>query len=261
MPSGGCSTGWRGYAGSAETVVHRVAALYDLHGNPFALDAVLTEAAAEDVDLLVFGGDLVWGAFPRETLERVLDPGIRAVYVRGNADREVAAPVGDGWEAEIARWCSAQLDDAQRRFLVEQQETAAVEVDGLGDVLFCHGSPRSDEESLTFLTPEQRLRDAVEGVTAQVVVCGHTHMQFDRTCGDVRVVNAGSVGMPYEGRSGAYWCTLDASGASLRRTEFDFEAAAAAVAESGCPYADEMAADVLSPPGRDETAALFEGRE
>ena len=248
------------YAESPDlTRARRVAALYDLHGNRFALDAVLADARAEGVDLVVFGGDLVWGSFPRETLERALDPGLPALYVRGNADREVAAPEWSEGEGEISCWCAERLDTAHLEFLAGQSETVTVEVEGLGEVLLCHGSPRGDEERLTFLTPEDRLRDAVGGVTAGTVVCGHTHMQFDRTCGAVRVVNAGSVGMPFEGRSGAYWCVLDASGVSLRRTEYDFAGAAAAIESSGCPYAADLAKDVLAPPGRDETAAEFEG--
>ncbi|HEX2056832.1 MAG TPA: metallophosphoesterase family protein [Actinomycetota bacterium] len=237
----------------------RVAALYDLHGNAAALEAVLAEARAEGCELLVFGGDVAWGPFPRETLQRVMEPGLPALYVRGNADREVAAPPDDGdWEGEIARWCAAKLDDRQRTFLADQPESATVTVDGLGDVLFCHGSPRSDEEPLTFLTPEKRLRETVADVHAGVVVCGHTHMQFDRTAGATRIVCAGSIGMPYEGRPGAYWCLLDGSGVSLRRTGYDFEGAARAIERSGCPYASEMATNLRTPPGREETARQFE---
>jgi predicted phosphodiesterase len=207
----------------------------------------------------VFCGDLAWGTFPSEAVDRVRDPGLPALYVRGNTDREVASPAWDGWEAEVTRWCASQLDDEQRAFLIGQAETATVDVEGLGEVLFCHGSPRGDEERLTFLTPDERLRDAIADVTAQVVVCGHTHMQFDRLCGDVRVVNAGSIGMPYEGTPGAYWCMLDSSGVTLRRSEYDFEAAAKAIERSGCPYAGEFAKEVLAPRGREETAAQFEG--
>lgn len=231
-----------------------------MHGNVAALEAVLAEARAEDVDLVVFGGDLVWGSSPRVTLELVRAPGLPALYVRGNADREVASPAWDDpdWVAEISRWCSAQLDEDGRTFLQAQAETISVDVERLGEVLFCHGSPRGDEERLTFLTPEERLLAAMQDVTAAIVVCGHTHMQFERSAGDVQVWNAGSVGMPYEGRPGAYWCLLDSSGPSLRRTEYDFEAAAAAIESSGCPYAADMAKDLLAPPGRDETAAEFE---
>lgn len=237
----------------------RVAALYDLHGNVFALEAVLEEARTEDVDLVVFGGDLAWGPFPKQTVERALEPGLPAVYVRGNGDRETASPGDevDEW-AEFTRWCSAQLDEAQRAFLGGQPETVTVEVEGLGPVLFCHGSPRSDEESLTVLTTDERLRAAVEGAGAPLVVCGHTHMQFDRDAGETRVVNAGSVGMPYEGTPGAFWCLLDGAGASLRRTEYDFAAAAAAIETSGCPNPDEVVEVLLAPPGREETAKQFE---
>lgn len=186
-----------------------------------------------------------------------MDPGRPALYVRGNADREMAAITETD---EITRWCRARLDAEQLEFLGNQPESVAPEIEGLGDVLFCHGSPRSDEESLTFLTPEARLREAVADVAAAVLVCGHTHMQFDRTAASVRVVNAGSVGMPYEGRAGAYWCLLDATGASLRRTEYDVAEAAAEVRRSGCPYAAELAKDLLTPPGREETAREFEAR-
>jgi predicted phosphodiesterase len=190
-----------------------------------------------------------------------MEPGVPALYVRGNADREVAQGVtgaaGD-WVAEVTAWCRSRLDDRHASFLLEQSETVTIAVEGLGDVLFCHGSPRGDEESLTPLTPDERLTEALAGASADVVVCGHTHMQFDRTTGDVRVVNAGSVGMPYEGRPGAYWLLLDGD-VSLRRTDYAYASASAAVASSGCPYATEFAADVLAPPERDATARRFEG--
>jgi predicted phosphodiesterase len=223
---------------------------------------VLAEARAEAVDLVVFGGDLAWGPFPRATVALARAPGPPARYVRGNADREVAAPPAEAsdWSDEITRWCAERLETDQRDFLAAQPDDVTIHVDGLGEVLFCHGSPRSDEESLTFLTPDERLRDAVAGVTASLVVCGHTHMQFDRGAGEVRVVNAGSVGMPYEGGPGAYWCLLDERGVSLRKTVYDYAAAAAAIESSGCPHAGEMAAALLAPPGRDETAAAFEAR-
>ena len=238
-------------------MTRRLAALYDVHGNVAALEAVLVEVRAE-ADLVVFGGDLAWGPFPRETVELARDPGLPALYVRGNADREVAdPPPGSDWVAELTRWCHAQLDDRHRAFLLEQSESVTAAVEGLGDVLFCHGSPRSDEESLTVLTPDARLADALAGVAAPVVVCGHTHMQFDRSAGGTRVVNAGSVGMPYEGVPGAYWALLTDT-VALRRTEYDYEATSAGIAASGCPYADEIAKDVLAPPQRDAVARQFE---
>jgi predicted phosphodiesterase len=244
------------------TGASRVAALYDVHGNVFALEATLAEARSEGADLVVFGGDLAWGPFPRATVERAMDPGLPALYVRGNADRSVAgaAEAEEGWVAEITNWCRAQLDPRQREFLLGQAETVTVEVGALGAVLFCHGSPRGDEEVLTSLTSPERLAAALEGVTAGVVVCGHTHVQLDRASGSQRVVNAGSVGMPYEGRPGAYWCLLDGGGISLRRTDYDVSAAAEAAGRSGCPYAADLARELRSPPEPDAVIAGFEAR-
>ncbi len=224
---------------------------------------MLDQVRAEDVDLVVFGGDLAWGPFPREAVERAMDTGLPALYVRGNGDREMAAPAappGD-WVAEVKRWCVGRLDPRHIDFLAGQSPTVTVEVDGLGEVLFCHGSPRSDEEILTRRTPDARVASTLEGVRASVIVCGHTHMQFDRTVGSVRVVNAGSVGMPYERAPGAYWCRLSPEGIALRRTEYDFGAAAAAVERSGCPYAAEFAKEVVSPTSPEEALATFEPSE
>ena len=75
-----------------------------------------------------------------------------------------------------------------------------LEVDGLGPVVFCHGSPRADDEILTRITPEDVVEEACNG--SAVVVGGHTHVQFDRVAGRTRCVNAGSVGIPYEGLRG-----------------------------------------------------------
>ncbi|MDQ3958083.1 MAG: metallophosphatase family protein [Actinomycetota bacterium] len=245
------------------TAARRVAALYDLHGNLPALEAVLAEIAREDVDLVVFGGDLAWGPRPRETVERALDPGLPARYVRGNGDRSVGERQGtaqglEPWVAEVTEWCADRLGPRLRASLLEMEPSVTVSVEGVGSVLFCHGSPRSDEEILTDATPDARLSEAVAGVTADLVVCGHTHMQFDRASGDVRVVNAGSVGMPYEAEPGAYWALLG-PGVSLRRTAYDYASAAAAVEASGCPYALEFAKDVVTPPSRAEATAQFEG--
>jgi putative phosphoesterase len=235
----------------------RVAALYDIHGNVAALDAVLQDVRAEEVDLIVFGGDLAWGPFPRAVVDRVMDPGLPALHVRGNADRSVGGvpEAEEDWVLEVTRWCSEQLDARHKEFLIGQSPSVTVAVEGLGDVFFCHGSPRSDEESLTVLTPDDRLAAAVASVSAGVVVCGHTHMQFDRTTGDTRVVNAGSVGMPYEGAPGAYWALIGDT-VSLRRTSFDYEAVARGVAASGCPY---FAKDVPAPPEPGPVARQFEG--
>jgi putative phosphoesterase len=238
----------------------RVAALYDIHGNLPALDAVLAEVEASSADLVLVGGDVALGPMPRETVKRLLSLGAGARFVRGNCDRELAGSKvePEGLWAERLRWTAAQLTEQDRTLLAGLPETAVVEIDGLGSTLFCHATPRSDEEIVTRITPEERLREVLAGVEQAVVVCGHTHMQFDRSVGSVRLVNAGSVGMPYEGEPGAYWALLGPD-VEFRRTPYDLEAAAAAVRASGFPGAEEHAAEnVIASASATEATEFFE---
>ncbi|HEY3018294.1 MAG TPA: metallophosphoesterase family protein [Gaiellaceae bacterium] len=209
----------------------RVAALYDVHGNLPALEAVLTEV---DADLVLIGGDVAAGPWPSETLERLRVLGDRARFIRGNADRVLAEPRTaqreGGPPAEVIAWTRSRLSREQLEFLGGLPQTAAMDVDGLGPVLFCHATPRSDEEVLTRISPDERWLDALAGVDAPVVVCGHTHVQFDRRLGEFRLVNAGSVGMPYEREPGAYWALLGPE-VELRRTQYE----PADIAGSGWP--------------------------
>jgi putative phosphoesterase len=189
----------------------RVATLYDVHGNLPALEAVLAEVP-DDATIVVGGDVCAGGAQPAEALERLRALGDRVVWIRGNADRELTpgeeglAPPGALDETR------ARLSDEQIAFLHANPPTAR-----LGHVLYCHATPRNDVDIFTERTPDDRLVEIFAGVHADVVVCGHTHMQFERTIAGKRVVNSGSVGMPYEDEPGAYW-TLDLE---HRRTPYD----------------------------------------
>jgi predicted phosphodiesterase len=233
----------------------QVAALYDVHGNLPALEAVLAEV---DADTILVGGDVALGPMPKETLSLLRDRG--ATFIRGNCDREVATPSeGEELWTRRARWVHEQLDGEELAFLRDLPHPLPMEVDGLGEVLFCHGSPRSDEEILTAITPPKRLDPILDGVSQNLVVCGHTHAQFDRLLGDRRLVNAGSVGMAYEGEPGiAAWALLGPT-VELRRTPYDVEAAAALVRDTGFPEADELVNEaLLHPPSAEEVTAHFE---
>ena len=197
------------------------ALLYDVHGNLPALEAVLAEAAG--VDLIVVGGDVVGGAFPAETIERLRAEGDRVRWLRGNAERELVEqppPREAGPPPGELERLRAALTDEQVDFLYRLPEQVELEVEGLGHVLFCHATPQNDLDIVTPLTPEERLGRILEGVRADVVVAGHTHIQDDRRVGGVRWINAGSVGMPYEDELGAYWALLGLQ-VELRRTEYD----------------------------------------
>jgi putative phosphoesterase len=233
--------------------VRTVAALYDVHGNLPALEAVLRDLGALQPDLVVVGGDVALGPMPHETMERLLALG-NVRFVRGNADREAA----DGSGGHGGAWVAERLTVEQRDFLGGLPLTEQVEVDGLGRVVFCHATPRSDEEIVTRMTPEDRLGEVLAGVEADVVVCGHVHIRYDRTVAGTRVVNPGSVGLPYEGEPGAYWALLGPT-VSFRRAEYDVPTAVESIRASGFPGAEEMFVEaLLAPPPPGEVTEYFE---
>jgi putative phosphoesterase len=232
----------------------RVAALYDIHGNLPALEAVLTAVEHEGVDRIVIGGDVVPGPLPLQTIARLRTLAEQAVFVRGNGDRWVVEAFDARGSADPAAprrpwaaWTAGLIDRHDRDLLASFPAHTTMDVDGVGPVLFCHASPRDDEEILTMLAPERRWRPALEDVAESVIVCGHTHTQFERDVGPHRVVNAGSVGMPYEGRAGAYWLLLG-PGIELRRTDYDVDVALAAMRAGGHPGTDELLRDSLVVP-------------
>jgi putative phosphoesterase len=245
---------------------HRVAVIADIHGNAAALDAVLAELAADRPDAIVVGGDVATGPEPAEVLERLM--GLEnARFVQGNSDRELvdAYDAGSAFDPDdpdparkSAAWCAPRITRAQRDFLAGFERRAVLTVAGLGEVLFCHGSPRSDLEIMTSLTPEETMRRLLARVGERVVVCGHTHVQFDRTVGGTRIVNAGSVGMAYEGARGAFWLRLGPD-VDLRRTEYDVQPVAERFLASDYWDADGLAREILlAPPDPLEVERFFE---
>jgi putative phosphoesterase len=237
----------------------RVAALSDIHGNLPALEAVLAEVPSETPDLIVICGDVASGPLPLQSLNLLMAlPNAR--FLHGNADRSLVAGYDGTAKPRLAGpaadWCAAQLSKEHRDFLASFPDEVRLEIDGLGRVLFCHGSPRSDEEMMTSATPEGRLRELTAGSDADVIVCGHTHMQFDRVVDGVRIVNPGSVGMPY-GEPGAHWA-LFGPDVDFRRTDYDRESAAARIRMSSWPEAAGFARDnVLSVPSVDQAMDFF----
>jgi putative phosphoesterase len=219
--------------------VRRVAAISDIHGNLPALEAVLAEVVEAEPDLVVFCGDVALGFLEAETIDRLRQLPLEARFVLGNCDRDMAA--------------AGRPDPERAAFLAGFERTVAVEVDGLGPVLFCHGTPSSENEILTEASPVEAFAAALDGVDASVVVGGHTHMQFVRGVGARVFVNAGSVGRPY-GESGAFWALLGPS-IVLRRTVYSLDEAAGRL--SGTEWAEHAAAP-NTPRARAEAVAVFE---
>ena len=247
----------------------RVAAIYDIHGNLPALEAVLAGLESVSPDLIVVGGDVVAGPMPAEVMDRLVALGETICFIRGNADREVVAAYDAGPYADpidmadpaerTAAFAASKIDREHRDLLASFADRLIVEIEGLGQVLFCHGSPRSDEEIVTAATTEGRLREILAGVDQDLVVCGHTHAQFDRRVGGKRVVNAGSVGMPYQGKPvGGFWLLFGADGVSLRRSDYDLDRTVRQIRATGYPDAEDMAEILLEPPDPERVADFFE---
>jgi predicted phosphodiesterase len=208
----------------------RIAVLADIHGNLPALDAVLSEVEAAGPDVVVLNGDMATGPMPAETLDRLAGLGGKALWVRGNADRELAAACDGALDPGLpeqarlpTQYCASRLARRHRDLIADLPLSVTLEVTGLGPVRFCHATARSDTEIVLVDSPIDRYRDAFAGTAEPVVVLGHTHMPFDRLADRRRFVNPGSVGMPYGG-TGAYWALLGPD-VLLRRTGYDAGAA------------------------------------
>lgn len=245
----------------------RLAALFDIHGNLPALEAVLAEVRAIGVDHVVIGGDVLPGPMPRECLDVVLDLEIPTDFIIGNGDRETVAArhgmVSDKIPAsfrETIAWNAAQLTNADAETINGWPLTKILRIDGAGEVLFCHATPRNDTDVFTALTSDGKLRPIVDPLGVNVVICGHVHMQFDRMVGATRIVNAGSVGMPFDAPS-AYWLMFD-SGIELRKTDYDLERAAKLVRLTAYPQAEIFATNsILNPPSKEMMSAAFSNAE
>jgi predicted phosphodiesterase len=202
----------------------RVAALYDVHAMPWALEAVLAEV---DADTVVFGGDFLGGPFPEETVDLIRS--VDATLIRGNAEE------GDPRFAELP--LTAVLDG----------------------VTYCHATPTDNTPITTAVTPEEVVRGAF-GDSGTFVI-GHTHHQFDRRIRDLRVINAGSVGMAYESEVAAFWTLVDDGEPTFRKTPFDVKRAVREIRTTNWEYAQSFVDEnLLVAASREEAIAHIEGR-
>ncbi len=240
----------------------RVAAVYDIHGNLPALEAVLEELRRVGVDRVIVGGDILPGPMPVDALNGLLSLDLPVDFIHGNGESAVLATMaghdpGIPEQAQaVVRWSGEQLSAEHQRLIAGWPMTLTLDVPGLGDVMFCHATPRNDTEIFLRTTPEDRLRPVFESLGVAMVVCGHTHMPFDRMIGSVRVVNAGSVGMPF-GPAGADWLLLGPD-VELRHTSYDLAEAAERIRATRYPQAEDFAARyVLQPPSEASMLELF----
>lgn len=200
---------------------------------------------------MIVGGDLAWRPEPRQVMDLLMDYKDEFVFIRGNVDREVSYRYGkekglDDLTAALNHWCADQLTEEQLQFLQNLPEKTTMTIDGLGEILFVHGSPRSDEEAIRIHTTEEEIRPMVEKVRQDIIVCGHTHIQFDRMVAGKRIINAGSVGLQSRA-AGACWALLG-PGVELKVTPYDTKAASERILKSNAPYKEDFADHYLNPP-------------
>lgn len=242
----------------------RVAALYDIHGNLPALESVLEEVQRLSVDQIIVGGDVLCGPMQVDCIERLRALSVPVHYLMGNSDREVIAARGGNqnkklplFAQEMHSWSARQLAPEHEQWIAGWPKTVTLQIPTLGTVLFCHATPRDDNEIFVARTDETRLLPIFDAAKADVVVCGHTHMQFDRMVGKTRVVNAGSVGTPF-GPPGAEWLLLG-PGIELQHTNYRHDDAGRRIAGSGFPTVPEF--DILNPPAAEKMLELYSKAE
>lgn len=245
-------------AATDERVTVRIAVLADIHGNLPALRAVLAELDRDPVHVIVVAGDQVAGPFASATLDLLDDRPERVQFLSGNGEREALAvnpEVPPGVDApSTAEWAARDL--GERRTAMQDWPIRL----SLDDVCFCHGSPRRDDEIITRATPAAVIAEMLADTTESLVVGGHTHQQMIRAVGGDQVyANAGSVGLPFEGRPGAFWMIV-ADGVPLERvTTYGLAQAHAELAGTGFPALDDfLEGSPFDPLDPDWVTALFE---
>lgn len=238
----------------------RLAALYDIHANCAALEAVLREARLAGADALLIGGDVLPGPQPRATLDCLRATGLPLHCLHGNGDREVLATrrgmpnqkLPKIVQREIA-WCAAQISDEDAAWLATWPATLTLSV-GAQEAFFCHATARNDVEIFTVRTPPDSVARAFASVHSPTIVCGHTHMPFDRQVGNWRILNAGSVGIPF-GDPRPAWLLIDDS-FNLRRTPYALDRNRLAALD--CPQGPGSGlAWIFHPPSAAEMLDLF----
>lgn len=242
----------------------RIASISDIHANPFALDAVLQDIKAHLVDLIVVCGDVIAGPLPGRTLALLQQLAIPAQFILGNAENEYlrylsGKPIGGLSDHSdlITHWIATQLSDADQQWIHQWLTTWSIQIPPLGTLLFCHATPESDTDIVTRRTSDEKIAAHLIETPASVIICGHTHMQFERTVGTTRWVNTGSVGMPF-GKVGADWLLID-DDIHFMHTDYDTQQAALAMQQTDYPDIQTFIEhNILTVPSEDEALQVLD---
>lgn len=234
----------------------KLAVLADIHGNSVALRAVLSDLARQGgADAIIILGDLaVFGPDPVGVLN-LLRQLSSAFYVRGNTDRYLTEgnypgqPHGTDWQAQVLDsfpWTARALGRSGLNFLASLPARQLLRLSPQHTILAVHGSPRSDEENIRPDTPVAELVPMINGQAYNLLLCAHTHLPCDRMVAGRRVVNVGSVGLPFDGDPRASYALVNLRPGGeyflqFRRVSYDIEEVVRQLMAFNHPTADVSA--------------------
>ncbi|MCR4395208.1 MAG: metallophosphatase family protein [Candidatus Saccharicenans sp.] len=256
----------------------KIAIFSDIHGNLFALQAVLDDIRERGVDMVFCGGDLVgYGAHPNEVISLIRQHQIPTIM--GNYDQGIGNDSDDcgcAYRDELSKalgkrsiaWTKEKVTPENKACLRNLPERLSLTINGK-KILMVHGSPRKINEYLFEDRPVGSVVRFFEGEKVDIITCGHTHLPYVRQMiieegletvtgpdgqptsrlkpgGIYILVNSGSVGEPKDGDLRAGYALLDFMDGGIKyeivRVPYEVEAAARAVEQSGLPveYADML---------------------
>ena len=235
----------------------KTAVLYDIHGNLPALEAVISEFDDLDIKQVVIGGDVVLGPMTNECLDLLFSIAMPTHFIKGNCESEVLSCLNGRPNKELPakvlnniNWTARQMQERHIQDINNWPDTITLQVQGMGNVFFCHATPESNTENFTRLTVKSKIEQMFGLVQESYTVCGHTHMHFEISIANTTILNAGSVGMPF-GEPGAYWLTLGDK-IEFRHTPYDYKHASSRVLNSAYPDAEDFAKNnILNPPSEE----------
>jgi predicted phosphodiesterase len=222
----------------------RLAVLSDIHGNLPALEAVLSDPNAFEVDHVIVTGDVIsFGPFSRQTAELVIEKAWSVI--RGNNEfflvdyKTTRAPAE--WDDPVqfapTAWLDKQFDRKLKTIIGSWPDALHLRFRDAPPLQVFHGTPDSPWDSIYWTMPDEEVERQLSGVAANYVMCGHTHLPMDRQVGRWRIFNPGSVGVPLDGIFSASYMILEGDqqgwSPTFRRVPFDYGAVFEGFEKSG----------------------------